>query len=54
MRDGNVVALALSSFFGEVSGEGWFPKANVLCGIEERITEIARTAERHRNRPAGS
>lgn len=30
MRDGNIVMLALSSFFGEISGEGWFPKADVL------------------------
>ena len=39
--------LALSSFFGEISGEGWFPKADVLSGIEERITEIARTSFLH-------
>lgn len=39
--------LALSSFPGEIGGEGRLPQANILSGIEDGIAQIARTSFLH-------
>ena len=36
----NIVVLALSPLFGEVSSKGWVPKANVFGGVVKRVAQI--------------
>ena len=45
--DGDIVMLALSSLFSEICGEGRFPQADILSGIEDGIAQIVRAAFLH-------
>ena len=43
----DVVVLALIPLFDEISGKGGFPMADVFCGVEECISQVAGTALFH-------
>ena len=45
--DSHVIMLALSSLFSQVGGKGRFPEADILCGVEKGIAQIAGAAFLH-------
>ena len=45
--DGDIVMLAFSPLFCQISGEGSIPMADVLCGVIERIAKVTGAAFLH-------
>ena len=47
MRNGDVVVLAFSTFFGEIDFKGFVPIADEFCCIKQSITQVARASFLH-------
>lgn len=45
--DGDIVMLAFSPLFCQISGEGSIPMADVLCGVVERVAKVTGAAFLH-------